>query len=248
MNRLKGRDVTVVPISRAYGIDLLTGHGLSEALTGVDIVIDVSNPDVSNANNTAGDVTQTVITACRNLVGACAAQQVERLVVSTIAGIDNPEFDNVPYFVAKRAAEKLALEGPVAATTVKSTQWYEFATSPAAATFDDHEVVVEDWLIQPIAADVVADVLVEAALGQTRTPRTITGPQVIRLPLLVARLLAMQGDDRRVRAVQPIPNSLALGGLSAPDHAVVLGPDVDAWLQTLAPAGAMSDGADLSNM
>jgi len=41
--------------------------------------------------------------------------------------------------------------------------------------FDDGEVVAQDWLIQPVAADTVADVLVQAALGQTRMPRTITG-------------------------------------------------------------------------
>jgi hypothetical protein len=89
-------------------------------------------------------------------------------------------------------------------------------------------------LIQPIAADTVADVLVEAALGQTRTPRTITGPHAIRLPLLTSQLLAVQGDRRRVRAVSPALSALAVGALLAPDHAVALGPDVDTWLDTLA--------------
>jgi hypothetical protein len=70
----------------------------------------------------------------------------------------------------------------VPATIVKSTQFHEFATNPAAVVFKNHEVVVEDWLIQPIAADTVSDVLVEAALGQTRASRTITGPHAIRLP------------------------------------------------------------------
>lgn len=42
--RLKGRDVAVVEISRTHGVDLITGQGLSEALEGVDVVIDVSNP------------------------------------------------------------------------------------------------------------------------------------------------------------------------------------------------------------
>jgi hypothetical protein len=84
--------------------------------------------------------------------------------------------------MAKRAAEGVVLNDAVPATIVKSTQFHEFATNPAAVVFKNHEVVVEDWLIQPIAADTVSDVLVEAALGQTRASRTITGPHAIRLP------------------------------------------------------------------
>jgi uncharacterized protein YbjT (DUF2867 family) len=237
ITRLKGRDVAIVEISRAHGVDLITGCGLAEALQGVDIVIDVSNP---MPDNDGSDLTKTVTTATRNLVGACASQGIERLVVATIAGIENPEFDGFPYFEAKRAAEEIVLEGLIPATMVKSTQWHEFAASPRAVNCNDGEVIAQDWLIQPIAADTVADVLVEAALGQTRTPRTITGPQAIRLPELVAKLLALQGDDRRVRAVKPALTALAVGALLAPDHAVVLGPDVDTWLDTLATDGASS--------
>ena len=120
---------------------------------------------------------------------------------------------------------------------MKSTPWYESATGPAGPVdCDRDEVIVEDWLIQPIAADTVADVLVETALGQTRTPRTITGPDAIRLPELTSKVLARQGDSRRVRSVQPAVPALAAGALLAPDHAIVLGPDVETWLRTLAPA------------
>lgn len=100
---------------------------------------------------------------------------------------------------------------------------------------EGEQVIVEDWLIQPIAADTVADVLVEAALGQSRTPRTITGPHPILLPELTSKLLAQQGDSRRVRAVPPAVAALANGALLGSGHAVVVGPDVDTWLQTLAP-------------
>jgi uncharacterized protein YbjT (DUF2867 family) len=155
-----------------------------------------------------------------------------------MAGIEDPVFDGLAYCTAKRAAEKIVLDSPVPTTIVKSTLWHECATNPAAVVFNDREVVAEDWLIQPIAADTVADVLVEAALGQLRMPRIITGPQPIRLPDLVAKLLKRQGDARRLRAVQPALTALAHGALLAPDHAVRLGPDVDSWLQTLAPAGA----------
>jgi uncharacterized protein YbjT (DUF2867 family) len=230
VSRLKGRDVAVAEISRAHGVDLISGHGLVDALAGVDVVIDVSNP--TPANDHSG-IAQAVMTASRNLVGASAAQGVQRLVLLSIAGIENAAFDQVPYYAAKRAAKEIALSSAVPATIVSSTQWYEFATNPAAVTFNNHEVLVEDWLIQPIAADTVADVLVETALGQTHAPRTIAGPQRIRLPELTSKLLARQGDRRRVRAVEPAVAALSEGALRAPAHARVLGPDVDTWLDTL---------------
>ena len=240
--RLKARDVGLVEISRAQGVDVLTGRGLFQALAGVDVVIDVSNPMPADGRS---GVTQAVATATHNIVGACAARDVGRLVVLTIAGIEDPSFDGFPYYEAKRAAKEIVLDGPVPVTLVKSTQWYEFATHPAAVSSRDGEVVVQDWLIQPIAADTVADVLVEAALGQTHPPRTVTGPDAIRLPELTTKVLARQGDNRRVRAVQPTLTALASGALLASDGAIVVGPDVDTWLHTLPPAG--TDGHSAGN-
>ncbi|WP_407689072.1 SDR family oxidoreductase [Mycobacterium sp. HUMS_1102779] len=236
--RLRSRGVGVVEVSRAGGCDVVSGHGLAEALEGVDTVIDVCNPAPGDYRC---DPAATITTATRNLVGACASHGVERLVLSTIAGMENPEFDGLPYFEAKRAAEEIVLEGPIPPTIVKSTQWHESAVYSDAVVCRDGEVVAQDWLIQPIAADTVADVLVEAALGQTRTPRTITGPEVIRLPDLASKLLAARGDGRRVRVVKPALAPLAVGGLLAPDHAVVLGPDVDTWLEEQVTPGAAAE-------
>jgi uncharacterized protein YbjT (DUF2867 family) len=232
--RLKGRGITTVEITRADGVDLISGQGLPQALEAVDVVIDLSNP----APTDESDLTNTIATAYHNLVGACASNAVQRIVALTIAGVDDPVFDEFAYYVAKRTAKEIMLDGPVPVTVVKSTHWHEFATDPAAVSFTDDEVIVEDWLIQPIAADTVADVLVEAALGQRRAPRTITGPQEVRLPDLTSRLLAVQGDHRRVRAVQPSLAAFAGGALLAPDHAIPLGPNIEAWLNSQAVDGA----------
>ena len=77
---------------------------------------------------------------------------------------------------------------------VKSAQWYEFATNPAAVTFRDDEVVVGDWLIQSVAADTVAEVLVRAATEPGDPARyTIAGPAPLRLPELTRRLPKVRG-------------------------------------------------------
>ncbi len=243
--RLRARDVAVVEVSRAHGVDLLDGEGLYRALEGVDVAIDVSNPVGDDGQPT---VTHALTTASRNVMGVCAARDVRRVVVSTMACIDDPVFDGVPYFEAKRAAKEILLDGPVPTTVVKSTPWYESATGPAGpVNCDGDEVIVEDWLIQPIAADTVADVLVEAALGQTHIPRTITGPDTIRLPELTSKVFARQGDSRPVRAVQPAVPALAAGALLVSERAVVVGPDVETWLRSLPPAstdGHANDGGE----
>jgi uncharacterized protein YbjT (DUF2867 family) len=234
VSRLQDRAVEVVQIDRAHGVDVVTGAGLPEALHGVDIVIDVSNPRPEGDYLGGTDIVDTLTAAARNVVGACTAHGIQRLVLLTIANVERPVFDGDPCCEGKRAAKSIVLNSQVPATLVTSTQFHEFATNPRAVICNDHEVVAQDWLIQPIAADTVADVLVEAALAQTRTPRTITGPHAIRLPQLTAKFLALQGDTRRVHTVRPVLPELASGALLAPHHAAVLGPDVDTWLQTLA--------------
>ena len=107
--RLKGRDVGGVEIARAYGVDLVSGQGLAEAPQGVDVVVDVSNPTPADERS---DLAAIVTTASRNLVGACAAQGVQRLVAMTIAGIEDPAFDGFPYYAAKRVAKEIALTSP----------------------------------------------------------------------------------------------------------------------------------------
>lgn len=232
--RLRARGVAVVEACRTHGVDVVSGQGLSGALEGVDVVIDVSNPMPTDRWST---IAGTLLAAARNVVAACTAREIERLVVSTIACVEDPVFDGLPYCEAKRAAKEIVLDSPVPATIVKSTPWYESVTHPIAVSCNDDEVIAQDWLIQPIAADTVADVLVEAALGQAHRPRTITGPHAIRLPELASKLLARQGDARPVRAVPPAIPALAAGALLAPSEAIVVGPDVDTWLETCAPDG-----------
>ena len=68
------------------------------------------------------------------------------------------------------------------ASIVKSTQWFEFATNASAVTFVDDAVLVQDWLIQLVAADSVADVIVEVALNAAPgTIRTVAGPEVYQV-------------------------------------------------------------------
>src|SRR2546423_10188572 len=72
----------VVAISRANGVDVITGDGLVEALDGVECVIDTAtgpSPEQDAA-------TEFFTTAARNLHEAGERAGVERLVVVSIIG------------------------------------------------------------------------------------------------------------------------------------------------------------------
>ncbi len=229
--RLRDRTVDVVEVARSRGADLVTGEGLSEALDGVTVVVDASHP------RPAGDgpsLREVLATAAHNLAGACAAQGVAHLVLLSIWGIDDPTLDRFPYYVAKREQEAIVRSSPLRTTVLRTTQWHEFATNPSAVTCTAGEVLVQDWLIQPVAVDAVAEVLAGLALdGSAEPTRIIAGPEVVRLPDLTRRLLECRGDSRRVRAVPPVAAALGEGALLAPADATVLGPTVDGWLGAL---------------
>lgn len=228
VQRLKEKDVSVVEVSRSKGVDLISGEGLSEALSGVDAAVDASNAFPSDESMGLGEA---LTTATRHVVDACARQGVSRLVFLSILGIETPVFDEFPYYVAKREQEEIVGNSNLDATILKTSQWYEFATNPAAVTFDDDEVLVQDWLVQPVAADTVADVLVqEATSSSSKSLLSITGPEKIRLPELTRRILETLGDRRPVRTIEPSLAALSDGVLLAPKDAKVMGPDVDGWL------------------
>jgi hypothetical protein len=52
------------------------------------------------------DVTHTLTTASRNLVAACAGPRIQRLVVLTVAGIDDPGSMGIPWRVEQPTSRK----------------------------------------------------------------------------------------------------------------------------------------------
>ncbi|MEV3861466.1 NAD(P)H-binding protein [Streptomyces sp. NPDC050095] len=232
-SRLTAAGHTVVPISRSTGVDLHTGEGLTAALAGADAVIDASNAFPADP---AGDVVEAVAGATRRLLGAAREQGVQRFVLVSICTVEDPVFDEFPYYVAKREQEKAVLGSGLRATVVKTTQWHEFAENPGAVAFADDSVTVGDWLVQPVAADAVAGAVAELALDldpDRAAPERVelSGPEPIRLPELTQRLLTARGDTRPVKTTPPTLPELADGLLLAPEGARIIGPTVTEWLR-----------------
>lgn len=81
---LKAGGHEVVVISRSSGVDVVTGDGLAEALTGVACVIEVTNGPSSNQEA----ATEFFTVAARNLHEAGERAGVQRIIVVSIIGID----------------------------------------------------------------------------------------------------------------------------------------------------------------
>jgi nucleoside-diphosphate-sugar epimerase len=96
----EGHDV--VPMSRSGGVDVITGDGLADALTGVDTIIDVATGPSSEQE----PATEFFTTAARNLQEAGERAGVPHMGVVSIIGTDR---FSAGYNAAKVAHEQAAI-------------------------------------------------------------------------------------------------------------------------------------------
>jgi uncharacterized protein YbjT (DUF2867 family) len=105
------------------------------------------------------------------------------------------------YFRAKIAQEKLIKESSMPYSIVHATQFFEFVKSIADAATDGSRVRVAPVLIQPMAADDVADAVARIAVGAPLNGTVeVAGPEQFRLDDLVRRDLSARDDPRKVVA------------------------------------------------
>src|SRR5829696_1536787 len=183
----------VIAASPASGINTITGEGLKEALEGAQVVVDLANsPSFENKA-----VLEFFETSGHNLLAAEAAAGVRHHVALSIVGADRTP-DN-GYFRAKVAQEKLIETSGIPYTIIRSTQFLEFLRGIAASSADGNIVRLSPGLFQPIAADDVAPMVAEVALGAPRNGIVeIAGPERAPFNEIVARYLKAVGDPREV--------------------------------------------------
>jgi uncharacterized protein YbjT (DUF2867 family)/catechol 2,3-dioxygenase-like lactoylglutathione lyase family enzyme len=181
--RRSGHDAVV--IARSVGVDLTTGDGLAAALVGVDAVIDVINtPTVDPA-----EAREFFATTTRQLLAAEHSASVKHHVVLSIVGVDQVEGNG--HYAGKRAQERVALDGPVPATIVRATQFFDFAAMVVGWTQRGQVATVPPLLVQPVAVADVAEVLVEVAAGEPQQGiRELAGPELQDLVDMARRTLA----------------------------------------------------------
>lgn len=181
----------VVAASPQSGINTITGEGLKEAMAGTQVVIDLANsPSFEDKA-----VLEFFETSGRNLLAAGAAANVRHHVALSIVAIDRT--DN-GYFRAKVAQEKLIEASGIPYTIVRSTQFMEFLRGIADSSADGNMVRLPPILFQPIAADDVAAIVADAALGAPRNGIVEIAPERAPFSEIVACYLKAVGDPREV--------------------------------------------------
>jgi uncharacterized protein YbjT (DUF2867 family) len=160
-----------VGISRSGGVDVFTGSGLDAALAGVDALIDAANTPARTSEETI----RFFATATANLLAAEERAGVGHHVLLSIVGIH--KVPGNPHYAGKRAQEALVEKGPVPATIVAATQFFDFPLMVAGWTREGDTVRLQPLLMRPIAPQDVAEILAEVAAGPPSGRMEIAGPQ-----------------------------------------------------------------------
>jgi uncharacterized protein YbjT (DUF2867 family) len=222
----------VVPIARSLGVDVVTGEGLEEALTGVESVIDAAtgpSPDQEPA-------TKFFAAAARNLQETGERAGVQQIVVVSIIGCDR---FTAGYGAAKVAHEQAMLSGPIPTRILRAAQFHEFVAQLVEWGTRGDVSYVPRMRTQLVAARTVAQALADLATGPAPESSAasipeIAGPREENLIDMVALLVARRGDRLRIEPVSdPVfANVFETGALLPGPGATLAGPTFEEWLDS----------------
>ncbi|TPJ73684.1 SDR family oxidoreductase [Mesorhizobium sp. B2-5-4] len=193
VERLRKKGHEVLAASPNSGVNTVTGEGLTVALAGAQVVIDLANsPSFEDRA-----VLEFFETSGRNLLAAGKTAGVKHHIALSIVGAER--LPDSGYLRAKMAQEKLIRESGIPYTIVHSTQFFEFLGGIAQSATVGDTVTLPSAYFQPIASDDVADAMTEVALSAPINGTIeIAGPEPIRMSDLVARFLRAANDPRKV--------------------------------------------------
>ncbi len=195
VNRLRRSGHDVVAASPNSGVNTITGEGLAAALAGAQVVVDVANSP-SFEEKAALDFFKI---SGRNLLVAEAAAGVRHHVALSVVGTDRLIENG--YFRAKLVQEDLIKASKIPYTILRSTQFFEFIDGIIKSGAEGDVIRLSPALVQPIASDDVAAALAGLAVGPPLNATVeVAGPDASPLDKFARRLMAANGDGRRVIA------------------------------------------------
>ena len=225
----------VVRMSRATGVDVVTGEGLREALAGVDSIVDAA----SWPSNEQEPATEFFLASSRNLQEEGERAGVKRIVVVSIIGADRATTG----FIASKVPHEQAMQaGPIPVSILRAAQFHEFVPLFLEWARQGDVIYVPEMRTQLVAARTVAEALAELANGSTPAPDAgipeIAGPREESLVDVAKLVAARRGDSVRIEAVSnPDDPELALyasGALLPGPQAVLASPTFEEWLDSTA--------------
>jgi len=215
-----------VPQSPSTGLDLLSGQGLPEALSGADVVVNLTNsPTFDDASPAFFQTTMD------NLLTAASTAGVGHAVILSIVGAEL--VPGLVYYRAKVLQEDLLKAGPVPYSIVRATQFFEFMDWTISETADENTVRLPATLIQPMASADVAQAVADVCAGRPlQGTRSVAGPEVFALDELGKITLAARDDHRTVVTDNSAGMFAAASGdaLIAKDGAILAKTTYREWL------------------
>jgi uncharacterized protein YbjT (DUF2867 family) len=204
-------------------VDLTTGEGLAEALTGVEVVVDASN---STARNPA----PVLLEGTRRLMRAGAEAGVRHHVGVSIVGCDRVP---TPYYKVKVDQEEAIAAGEVPWSLLRATQFHSFIAWIFGQAGRLRVVPSGSAKLQPIDATVVAERLAAVAHAEPGGQLAdVAGPEVLTLTQLAGawRAAGHRAVPLRLPMVGRIGRPLREGALCDP-AAAAGGPTFQEWLE-----------------
>lgn len=230
---LEERGHEVTRIARSTGVDVISGSGLDEALTGADVIVDAAtgpSPDEREA-------TEFFTTAARNLQQSGARAGVQRAVVVSIIGTDKLTGG---YGIAKVRHEEAWKSGPIPVVVVRAAQFHEFVEQLVAWGTQGDTATVPEMRSQIVAARTVAEVIADAAASPSFSAKLVevAGPRTEEVVDLAKVLVARRNLPVTVKGFLNTADHdaelQARGGLLPGPGAILGGPSFEEWLAHVA--------------
>ncbi|MGP4098402.1 SDR family oxidoreductase [Nonomuraea sp. KM90] len=229
---LSERGHQVVAMSRATGVDIITGEGLAEALTGVDVIIDVASWHGSDQQA----ATEFFRTATRNLHEAGRQAGAGQIVIASIIGTDKA---TAGFIAAQQVHEEASLSGPLPARILRAAQFHEFVGQ--LLDWQPGDVAYIPALpTQLVACRTVAEELVDLATDRDAPAQPAPGTPIPEIAgprrETMSEAAALLGARRGVKVVgvdgsgMPDAETAAGGGFLPGPHAKLAGPTFQEWL------------------
>jgi len=232
VERLRARGDEAVVLARSAGVDLVAGTGVTEALAGVEVVIDATSTDA----RTPEECIAFFGSVARNLQEAGATAGVRRIITLSIVGIDGLGGGAFAHYDGKNAQEAATEAGPVPTAILRATQFHGFAGQLTEWIAKGPFMPCPKQPVQTVDVDAVADELVAMAYEQLtgqHVRRDLAGPVKRLLADLVRATAHARG--RRIVVVPvwlpgPVAARVRRGVLQAPPGAKIAGGTFEEWL------------------
>lgn len=204
--------------------DLASDAGLERALAGRDIVLHLAS---SSQQALATDVggTRNLLAAAASAMANAPNSEPPHIIYISIVGVDR---SNMPYYVAKDAAEALIEASGLPWSVLRATQFHGFIESilrSLGVETQPEAIVPAGVRVQSVDVGEVAERLVALAeVGPLMHVAQMGGPQVLDLEAMAATYLRVRGRGQTVQVrVEPLQrptfDAWRSGTNLAPDHA-----------------------------